>query len=41
LTGTTERHRPIGVTVLVVLLWIQAILQIIGGLVLIFARNDA
>jgi hypothetical protein len=40
MTGTVERHRPVGVTILVVLLWIQAVLQVIGGLVLIFARND-
>ncbi len=40
MTGTAAPHRPVGVTILVVLLWIQAVLQIIGGIVLIFARND-
>jgi len=40
MTATTEPHRPVGVTILVVLLWIQAVLQVIGGAVLIFARND-
>lgn len=41
MTGATEPHRPVGVTILVVLLWIQAVLQVIAGAVLIFARNDA
>jgi len=40
MTGTAEPHRPVGVTILVVLLWIQAVLQVIGGAVVIFARND-
>lgn len=33
--------RPVGVTVLVVLLWIQAIFGILVGLFLILEQNDA
>jgi uncharacterized membrane protein (DUF2068 family) len=33
--------RPVGVTILVVLLWIQAIFGILGGLFLIIEHNDA
>ena len=33
--------RPVGVTVLVVLLWIQAVFGILGGIFLIIEQNDA
>lgn len=35
-----SRRRPFGVSVLVVLVWLQALLQIGGGVLLIFVRND-
>lgn len=34
-------HRPVGVTILVVLLWISALLTIAGGLFLSFENDDA
>lgn len=34
-------QRPVGVVILMVILWIQAVIQMIGGIVLILARNDA
>lgn len=36
-----QAHRPVGVVILMVILWIQAVIQMIGGIVLILARNDA
>lgn len=38
---TYAYHRPIGVTVIVVLLWIQGIIAIAGGIVLLIERNNA
>lgn len=38
--GAVSRHRPFGVTVLVFLVWLQALLQIAGGVILIFVRDD-
>jgi len=35
-----EVHRPVGVVILMVILWIQAVIQMIGGVVMILARND-
>jgi uncharacterized membrane protein (DUF2068 family) len=37
---TYTYKRPIGVTILVVLLWIQAVILIFAGLALIFEHND-
>jgi holin-like protein len=34
-------RRPVGVTVIVVLLWIQGLFGIVGGLILFFERNNA
>jgi holin-like protein len=36
----SRRHRPVGITVIVVLMWIQGIFGIIAGLVAFFERND-
>ena len=33
-------HRPVGITVIVVLMWIQGIFGLIAGLVAFFERND-
>ena len=33
-------RRPVGVTVIVVLLWIQGLFGIVGGLILFFERNN-
>ena len=33
-------HRPVGITVIVVLMWIQGIFGIIAGLIAFFERND-
>lgn len=35
-----SRRRPFGVSVLVFLVWLQALLQIAGGVLLIFVRDD-
>jgi uncharacterized membrane protein YjdF len=39
--GTYTHQRPIGVTVIVVLLWIEAIVGIVGGIYLMIAHNQA
>ena len=36
----TRRRRPVGITVIVVLMWIQGIFGLIAGLVAFFERND-
>jgi hypothetical protein len=36
---TYQYHRPVGVTIVVVLMWISAVLSIIGGIVLIAERH--
>jgi hypothetical protein len=38
---TYEHHRPVGVTIVVVLLWINAVLSIIGGIILIAERHTS
>lgn len=42
MAGTTryEHHRPIGVTVIVVLMWIQGLLAVAAGLILLIERDD-
>lgn len=39
--GSYTHHRPVGVTIIVVLLWIQALFGVIGGIYLIAAHNEA
>ena len=38
---TYERHRPGGVTILIVLMWIQAILGMASGVVFLLLRHNA
>lgn len=38
--GTYTHSRPVGVTILVVLLWVEAIIAIVGGIFLIAEHND-
>lgn len=38
--GSYEHHRPVGVTILMVLIWIEALIGIIGGIYLIIAHNN-
>jgi hypothetical protein len=41
-TGRTYEHdRPVGVTILIVLMWIQAILGIVSGVVFLLLRHNA
>jgi hypothetical protein len=38
---TYEHHRPVGVTILIVLMWIQAILGMVSGVVFLLLRHNA
>ncbi len=37
---SSRPHRPVGITVIVVLMWIQGIFGLIAGVVAFFERND-
>lgn len=38
--GSYQHQRPFGVTVVVVLMWIQGIFEVLGGIALFLERND-
>ena len=38
---TYQHHRPVGVTIMIVLMWIQAILGMVSGVVFLLLRHNA
>jgi holin-like protein len=40
-SSRVDPRRPIGITVIVVLMWIQGIFGVLAGLIIFFERNDA